>query len=79
MTEATFGTYIPEFDPGDKDEALIDCCILCGSAGVIHFDERVPPAQVFHRCLRCLAEYTGCNFGDYKLDPHTRLSGLILR
>lgn len=59
-----------------NDDEMIECCLNCGSAGVVHFDEGDGPEMTFHRCMRCLGEYTGCNFGSQNLDPRTRLTGL---
>ena len=56
-------------------EDLAECCNLCGSLGVAHFEEGEGAAQTFHRCLRCLAEFVGCNFGKMSVDSRTRLTG----
>ena len=36
-----------------------ECCPLCGSVGVVHFEDRdTTPMQ--HRCLRCNGGWDGC-------------------
>ena len=37
-----------------------DCCPICGSLGVIHFEDK-DDSEKFHRCMRCLSEFHGCH------------------
>lgn len=65
--------HVNEISP-DKTGIRIECCINCGSIAIIHFDMgEKNEAEMFHRCLRCLGEYSGCNHGLSDLEPRSRL------
>ena len=52
---------------------LKDCCILCGSWGVVHFQDDQAGGEYEHRCLKCDATWTGCSISS-SLTPTERLS-----
>ena len=52
---------------------LKDCCILCGSWGVVHFQDASSGGDYEHRCLRCDATWTGCSASS-SLTPKERLT-----
>lgn len=62
---------------GVEPDFMIECCNNCGSAGVIHFDENDGDENAFHRCMRCMVDYIGCNWGPFINDPRKRLSGEV--
>ncbi len=66
-----------ELNPDADPDFMVECCNGCGSAGVIHFDERDGDENAFHRCMRCMVDYIGCNFGPFNVEPRTRLSGAV--
>ena len=41
-----------------KSQPFAEFCSLCGSIGVIHFEEE--GSINMHRCLRCLAQWDDC-------------------
>lgn len=51
-----------------------DCCPICGSLGVFHFEDKEDD-EFFHRCLRCLSEFHGCNASPDS-SPSDRLSSV---
>ena len=50
-----------------------DCCILCGSYGVVHFQDKNAGTEYEHRCLKCDATWTGCSVSSSD-SPEERLS-----
>jgi len=50
-----------------------DCCILCGSLGVVHFQDKNAGTEYEHRCLKCDATWTGCSVSS-STSPEERLS-----
>ena len=50
-----------------------DCCILCGSYGVVHFQDSNAGTEYEHRCLKCDAQWTGCSVSNSN-SPEERLS-----
>ena len=57
---------------GPSGEAM-DCCILCGSYGIVHFQDRNAGIEYEHRCLKCDATWTGCSVSSSD-SPEERLS-----
>ena len=57
---------------GSPGEAK-DCCVLCGSYGVVHFQDRNAGVEYEHRCLKCDAQWTGCSVSSSD-SPEERLS-----
>jgi len=43
-----------------ESEEKQDCCPLCGSLGVIHFEDATTTPDMQHRCLRCNGGWDGC-------------------
>lgn len=41
---------------GGKEE----CCPICGSLGVVHFQDISTIPEMQHRCLRCNGGWDGC-------------------
>lgn len=71
------GERVAEFNPEADPDYMVEYCNGCGSAGVLHFDERDGDENAFHRCLRCQVDYIGCNWGPFNVEPRTRLSGVV--
>jgi len=57
---------------GENGEAM-DCCILCGSYGIVHFQDKNAGVEYEHRCLKCDATWTGCSVSNSD-SPEERLS-----
>ncbi len=57
MTVGVRTTVISEqIEDGKKHE----CCPLCGSLGVVHFEDASTVPDMQHRCLRCNGGWDGC-------------------
>jgi hypothetical protein len=37
-----------------------ECCPICGSLGVVHFEDISTVPDMQHRCLRCNGGWDGC-------------------
>jgi len=64
---------VDENSHGDVPGLAKDCCILCGSYGVVHFQDRDAGTEYSHRCLKCDAVWTGCSVSSSDT-PEERLS-----
>ena len=53
-----------------KNQPFSEFCALCGSVGVVHFEEEGDIKM--HRCLRCLAQWDSCEISK-KDTPRGRL------
>jgi len=45
-----------QIEDGEKQE----CCPICGSLGVVHFEDTSTIPDMQHRCLRCNGGWDGC-------------------
>jgi len=45
-----------QIEDGEKHE----CCAICGSLGVVHFEDISTIPTMQHRCLRCNGGWDGC-------------------
>ena len=56
-----------------KQEKFAEFCTLCGSVGVIHFEEL--GSIKMHRCLRCLAQWDDCSISKQDTPRGRLLNG----
>jgi len=49
-----------QIEDGEKQE----CCLICGSLGVVHFEDISSTPDMQHRCLRCDGGWDGCVVSD---------------
>ena len=53
-------------DENPNDGEKNECCPLCGSYGVVHFEDSEMTPDMQHRCLRCNGGWDGCVVSDAK-------------
>ena len=53
-------------DENPNDGEKHECCPLCGSHGVVHFEDSEMTPDMQHRCLRCNGGWDGCVVSDAK-------------
>lgn len=63
--ETPFFIHLHQVWENPPTPANYDCCPICGSLGVIHFEDQ-DDSEKFHRCMRCLSEFHGCHTSPTK-------------